>query len=57
MFCIGHSCFYAKESNLEWTSIVDMKPDQSYLSIKMRNDCRGKKCCLPQAGGYQLCTL
>ena len=45
LFCIGHQCFYAKKENLQYNSIADDLPHQTYVEITLRNNCIGPKCC------------
>ena len=44
--CIGMQCFYAKENNLQWDEVRDDKPLHTFMSVRLKNDCVGVKCCL-----------
>ena len=46
LVCLAHQCFYSLASNLEYGVVADDSPKQTYLSLHMRNDCYGKRCCL-----------
>jgi len=43
--CIASQCFRTTSNALEWHSIEDDIPPQTYMSLTLTNNCDGQKCC------------